>query len=86
MPQVRGILAVEYLALGILASLSGTLLAVAGGWASVTFLFELDFRLPVAQVLALVGIGVAATTVIGIVGNRGLVRRPPLAVLREVAE
>ncbi len=85
-PQVRGILAVEYLALGLLASLSGTLLAVAGGWAAVTFLFELEFRLPVAQVLALVAIGVATTTIIGIVGNRGLVRRPPLAVLREVAE
>jgi putative ABC transport system permease protein len=85
-PQVRSILAVEYVTLGLLASLSGTLLAAAGGWAAVTFLFRLDFRLPVFSVLALVVTGVAATTVVGLTGNRGLVRRPPLAVLREVAE
>jgi putative ABC transport system permease protein len=85
-PQVRSILAVEYVTLGLLASLAGTVLAVAGGWGAVTFLFRLDFRLPVLSVLALVVTGVAATTAVGLTGNRGLVRRPPLAVLREVAE
>lgn len=85
-PQVRSILAVEYVALGLLASVAGSLLAVAGGWGAVTFLFRLDFRLPVLPALLLVVTGVAATTIIGLMGNRGLARRPPLAVLREVAE
>jgi putative ABC transport system permease protein len=85
-PQVRSILAVEYVALGLLASLAGTLLAIGGGWGAVTFLFRLEFRLPVASVVMLAGTGVAATALIGILGNRGLVRRPPLAVLRDVAE
>jgi putative ABC transport system permease protein len=85
-PQIRGILAVEYLALGLLASGSGALLAVAGGWGAVTFLFELDFHLPLLTVVALVLVGTTVTVTIGLLGNRALVRRPPLAVLREVAE
>ena len=85
-PQIRGILAVEYLALGLIASGSGALLAVAGGWGAVTFLFELDFHLPLLTVLALVLAGAAVTVAIGLLGNRALVRKPPLAVLREVAD
>jgi putative ABC transport system permease protein len=85
-PQIRGILAAEYVALGLLASGSGALLAVAGGWGAVTFLFDLDFRLPLLTVLGLVLIGAAVTTAIGLVGNRALVQRPPLAVLRELGE
>ncbi|MBE0592869.1 MAG: FtsX-like permease family protein, partial [Gemmatimonadales bacterium] len=85
-PQIRSILAVEYLALGLLSSGSGALLAVAGGWGAVTFLFELDFHLPLLTVLALVLIGTTVTVTIGLLGNRALVRRPPLAVLREAGE
>ncbi len=85
-PQIRGILAVEYTALGLLASGSGALLAVGGGWAAITFMFELDFHLPLPTVLVLVLIGTVVTVAIGLLGNRALVRRPPLAVLREVAE
>ena len=85
-PQIRGILAVEYLALGLIASGSGALLAVAGGWGAVTFLFELEFHLPLLTVLALVLAGAAVTVAIGLLGNRALVRKPPLAVLREVAD
>jgi len=85
-PQIRGILAVEYVALGLFASASGALLAVAGGWGAVVFLFDLAFRLPLGTVLALVLAGTAVTAAIGLVGNRALVQRPPLAVLREVGE
>lgn len=85
-PQIRAILAVEYLALGLLASASGALLAVAGGWGAVVFLFNLAFRLPLGTVLALVLAGTAVTAAIGLAGNRALVQRPPLAVLREVGE
>jgi putative ABC transport system permease protein len=85
-PQVRAVLAVEYIALGLLASLSGTLLAVVGGWAAVTFLFDLPFRLPVVAVGGWIVVGTLATALVGLVGNRGLVRRPPLAILRAIAE
>lgn len=85
-PQVRRILAVEYVALGLLASLSGTILAVLGAWSAVTFLFELRFRLPIAAVGGWIVIGTAATTLVGLIGNRGLARRPPLAILRAITE
>jgi putative ABC transport system permease protein len=85
-PQVRSILAVEYIALGLLASVSGTALAVVGGWGAVTLLFELPFRLPTAAVAGWIVAGTVATTLVGLVGNRGLVRRPPLAILRAITE
>jgi putative ABC transport system permease protein len=84
--QVGGILAVEYIALGLLASVSGTLLAVLGGWGAVRFLFDLPFGLPLAAVGGWIVLGTSATTLVGLVGNRGLVRRPPLAILRAITE
>jgi putative ABC transport system permease protein len=85
-PQIRVILAVEYIALGALASASGTFLAVLGGWAAVTFLFELPFRLPVVAVGGWIALGTVATAAVGLIGNRGLAHRPPLAILRAIAE
>jgi putative ABC transport system permease protein len=85
-PQIRRILAVEYIALGLLASVSGTFLAVLGGWGAITFLFDLPFRLPVGAVAGWILVGTLATTLVGLVGNRGLVRRPPLAILRAITE
>ena len=74
------------IALGLLASVSGTLLAVLGGWGAVRFLFDLPFGLPLAAVGGWIVLGTSATTLVGLVGNRGLVRRPPLAILRAITE
>ncbi len=84
--QVRQVLATEYVALGSLAGLTGCILAGVAGWALVTFLFELSFRLPLLQ-LAGIGLAAAATTVlVGLVAGRDALRRAPLAVLREIGE
>jgi len=80
------VLATEYVALGSLAGLTGCILAAVAGWALVTFLFELSFRLPLLQ-LAGIGLAAAVTTVlVGLVAGRDALRRAPLAVLREIGE
>ncbi len=50
------------------------------------FMFKLDYRLPVLPLAVLmVGVGVLAIGV-GLLNSRDVLRRQPLAVLREVAE
>ena len=84
--QITGILLVEYIALGLLAGLTGLLLASIAGWALTTFFFELQFVLPVLPLMGL-WISVAGlAVVVGLVNSRDLLRRPPLAVLRESGE
>jgi putative ABC transport system permease protein len=84
--QIRHILLTEYAALGTLSGLTGILLAGVAGWALVTFMFELSFRVPAPPLIALwLGV-VVLTVVIGLVNSREVVRKPPLAVIREMAE
>ena len=59
--QIRQILLTEYFAWGSLAALTGVLLAGVAGWALMTQLFELTFRLPAIQ-LAAVWAGVCVLT------------------------
>jgi putative ABC transport system permease protein len=84
--QVRTVLLTEYAALGLLAGLTGSLLAAAGGWAAARFVFEIPFRLPV---IVLVGFWVGSallTMLVGAATGRELARRPPLEVLRTLAD
>jgi putative ABC transport system permease protein len=84
--QIRTVLLTEYAALGLLAGVAGSLLALAGGWAAARFMFEVPFRLP-AAVLAATWLGSALlTTLVGAATGRELVRRPPLEVLRTLAD
>ena len=84
--EIRTVLFTEYAALGLLAGVTGTLLSTAGGWAVARFVFELPFRLPVGALAAFWGGCALLTTLIGAATGRALVRRPPLDVLREIAE
>lgn len=81
--QIVRILVVEYLMLGIFATLTGLCLALAGSWALAHFIFESELQpqlLPASlSVLVIIG----STILIGIFNSRGTVRRPPLEVLRE---
>jgi putative ABC transport system permease protein len=84
--QIGRILITEYFALGTLAGLTGMLLSVVAGWLLVRFFFEFDYAVPVLR-MALLWAGVSVITVIiGVVNSRDVLRRPPLAVLREAAE
>jgi putative ABC transport system permease protein len=84
--QVTQVLATEYLALGVLAGLTGMLLAAVAGWALMVFFFELTFRLPVVPLLGLAAGAAGVTLFVGLLTSRDVARRAPLAVLREMAE
>lgn len=80
--QIRGILVAEYAFLGLLGATTGAILSVAGAWLLSRFVFEVELGLPVVPV-ALTALAVATLTVaVGMLHSRGIVRRPPLEVLR----
>ena len=80
--QVVKILLIEYLFLGMLAALTGIILAIACAWLLSFFVFETAFTpSPVALVSALVLV-TALTVLVGMLNSRGIYSRPPLEVLR----
>ncbi len=84
--QVTRILATEYLALGTLAAVTGLLLATVAGWALVTFFFRMTFRLQLLPLLELGLATIVVTIVVGLLSSRDIMRRAPLAVMREITE
>jgi putative ABC transport system permease protein len=84
--QVTGVLLAEYTALGTVAALAGLLLAGAAAAWIVEATLGLGFTLQPASLIA-VWVGVSALTVgVGFLTSLPVLRRPPLPVLREVAE
>lgn len=83
---IGSILLTEYATLGLLAGVTGTALGLVAAWASITFMFRLTFAPPYIQLL-LVWLGTAsATAAIGLFNSRDVFRKPPLVVIREMAE
>jgi putative ABC transport system permease protein len=80
--QIFRILTVEYLALGLLAALTGILLALAAVWALAAFVFEVHFAPPFWPLLAALAAVPALTLVTGLLMSRGILNQPPLAILR----
>lgn len=80
--QVRTILAAEYALLGVLAALTGGLLAVAGAWGLATFAFQIPFRPDLSWLGWALLVVPLLTVAVGLAGSRGALRQPPLAVLR----
>ncbi|MEM0962847.1 MAG: FtsX-like permease family protein [Bacteroidota bacterium] len=80
--QVRRILLAEYVLLGLLAALTGGLLAVAGAWGVATFAFQIPFQPDLSWLGWALLIVPVLTAVVGLAGSRGALRQPPLAVLR----
>ncbi|HET8625674.1 MAG TPA: FtsX-like permease family protein, partial [Gemmatimonadales bacterium] len=82
--QVLRIAFVEYLALGLLASVTAVALATAAGWGIARFFFD-DARywVPFPQLLALVTAIVGLTVLVGLSSTRGVLHQPPLEVLRQ---
>jgi len=85
-PEIRTILLTEYALLGLLAGITGTALSTLGGWAAARFVFEVPFRLPLGALLIFWTACAGLTTLIGAATGRELTRRPPLDVLRTIAE
>ena len=84
--QVLEVLFSEYLALGTLATATGLLLALGASAILVPQVFRGDYSIHWGPVLAIWGAVTALTVVVGLAGSRGLLRRPPLPVLREQLE
>jgi putative ABC transport system permease protein len=83
---IAQILATEYFALGSFAGLAGVVLATIAGWVAVRFLFELRFHLPGTSLLIFWAGTALLTAAIGLLNSRDVVRRTPLAGMRDFAE
>lgn len=84
--QLLAVLLSEYLALGVLAAVTGLALSVLAAWGLVSLLFELPFRADLAVLAQVAGAVAVLTVVTGLVGSRGLLARPPLPVLRDLVD
>lgn len=82
--QIGRILLAEYAVLGLLGSLSGMLLAIAGAWALVTFVFDGTFVLAVWPALGIAAAMMSLAVSIGLLTGRDVFRETPMAVLREI--
>lgn len=80
--QLLAITALEYLFLGLIASLVGIFLALTGGWALAFFSFEVPFAPDIVTMALLLVCVTASTVVIGLLNSRGVINRPPLEILR----
>jgi putative ABC transport system permease protein len=85
-PQVLTVLFTEYLALGTLATATGLVLAWGAAAILVPHVFHLGFTTHPESLLLIWAVVTGLTLLVGLVGSRGVLGRPPLAVLREVPE
>lgn len=81
--QLRQIQFVEYAVLGVLAALTGGVLAVGANALLAHYVFKAPFVLPALALVAAVVGAVVVTLVTGLITNRGITNHPPLEVLRQ---
>jgi putative ABC transport system permease protein len=80
--QVLKVQVVEFLLLGLLASLTGIALAVAAQWSLTAFVFKIGFVVPWAHLALAVAVNSTLTITVGFLASRNVLNRPPLEVLR----
>ena len=83
--QVQQILCIEYFLLGFLAAGTGVLLATGSAWALAEFVFQINYRPRIAPLLVALVTVPLLTLLTGALSNTGMLRRPPLEVLRQNA-
>ena len=84
--QVLVVLFAEYLSLGTLATATGLVLALGASAALARFVFEVQWAVYWAPLLGIWCAVAGMTVVVGLLGSRSLLARPPLPVLREAPE
>ena len=82
--QIRRILFSEYVALGVLGSLTGMVLAFGGAWALMHFVFESTFSASLGTPLLIAMAMLALTVSIGLLSGRDVFNETPMGALREV--
>jgi len=83
--QILGVIAAEYLFLGGIAAVAGTLLGVAATWGLSLYFFAVPavfVPMPMAIIFVVV---VVATLITGVIGSWGIFQRSPLEALRAEA-
>jgi putative ABC transport system permease protein len=80
--QVFGILLVEYIGLGVAAALTGVTLALGAAWALGRFVFHVPFAPAAAPVVLALVIVPMLTGGVGLLMSRGILKSPPLELLR----
>lgn len=84
--QVLAVFFTEFAALGLLAAATGLTLSTLASWALVSVAFDLSFD-PAAGLVVAIACGMGGLTLItGWLGSRGLLRSPPLPVLRDLTD
>jgi putative ABC transport system permease protein len=81
--QIMRILVTEYALLGILGSLTGLLLATAGGWALVHFVFKVKYAPVFGPAIAITVAMMAIAIAIGVIAGRGVFKETAMTALRE---
>jgi len=81
--QLRQIQFVEYAVLGILAAVTGGVLATASNVLLAKFVFKAPVVFAPWGLLASIAVAVVVTLVTGLLTNRGITTHPPLEVLRQ---
>lgn len=84
--QIWKILCAEYLILGVIASVTGIVLAVAASWSLARFVFHLDYAISFAPLFLAGAIVSALTVAVGLLTSRGVGSTPPLEILRAEAD
>jgi putative ABC transport system permease protein len=84
--QVLTVLLTEYLALGSIATASGLVLALIAAALVVPIVFEMEYSFRLGSIAAIWMAVVGLTVLVGLLGSRDLLRRPPLPVLRDAPE
>jgi putative ABC transport system permease protein len=83
--QVHRILLAEYLLLGLLAGLTGIVLAEGGAWALARFVFNAEFHFAILPMIVASVAVVSLTIITGLIANRGVLDSPPLEIIRGTA-
>jgi len=81
--QIVRILLAEYSLLGLLGSLTGMLLAIAGGWALTHYVFDTRFSPAIGAALGIAAAMLALTVTIGLLAGRDVFRETPMTALRD---
>ncbi len=80
---IRRVLSLEFVLLGLIASLSGILLSWIASWALFHFVFDLPFVISLLDALILTGTLTGLTLFTGWLTSRGIASQPPLVILRK---
>ncbi|MEO0794346.1 MAG: FtsX-like permease family protein [Verrucomicrobiota bacterium] len=80
--QIRTIMSIEYIAVGLLAGIVGALLAWVAAAGLAIWVFETNVPVPILGSLLTIIVTAGLTLLTGLLNSRGISNSPPLAVLR----